>query len=338
MPLKLIPPSAKRRTPNYTARGTHLGCYINRSLGTGEKVLAKKLIRELEKDIERGAITGKGAVGFAAAANAYMKAGGETKYLNPLIGHFKHTPLIDISQTAIDNAATEIYPHATPATLNRQVYTPVSAVLKRAGIERQIKRPIGWRGQRMTHWLTAEQAFSIFDAVPTIHAPEETKLYFRALLILYCYTGMRLSDALRLKTGNVDTVAKTALLYTTKNGAPRLVYLPDVVVEAIKTLPASSPDSRLFPFHKGGRFYKLFRLTCEAAGVVLPARVAFHVFCHTWATWMRQHGGLDTYDLLKTDRWADAASANRYAHVVVSDIAKRADLLPVDPKKKASAA
>lgn len=338
MPLKLIPPSAKRRTPNYSVRGTHLGCYINRSLGTSEKVLAKKLIRELEKDIERGAVTGKGAVGFAAAANAYMKAGGETKYLSPLIAHFKHTALVDITQSAIDNAATEIYPHATPATLNRQVYTPMSAVLKRAGIEQKIKRPIGWRGQRMTHWLTAEQAFSIFNAVPTIQAPSEKKLYFRALLILYCYTGMRLSDALRLKIDNVDLGAKTALLYTTKSKTPRLVYLPDVVIEALKALPAGSSGDRLFPFHKGGRFYKLFRLTCEAAGVVLPPRVKFHVFCHTWATWMRQHGGLDTFDLLKTDRWSDAESANRYAHVVVNDVAKRADLLPVDPKKKASAA
>jgi single-stranded DNA-binding protein len=45
---------------------------------------------------------------------------------------------------------------------------------------------------------------------------------------------------------------------------------------------------------------------------------------------MRQHGGLDTYDLLKTDRWTDPDSADRYAHVVVSEMAKRADRLPVE--------
>jgi len=43
---------------------------------------------------------------------------------------------------------------------------------------------------------------------------------------------------------------------------------------------------------------------------------------------MRQHGGLDTYDLVRTDRWADPESADRYAHVVVSEQARRADLLP----------
>jgi integrase len=85
---------------------------------------------------------------------------------------------------------------------------------------------------------------------------------------------------------------------------------------------------RLFSFHAGGRLRDLLKMTLAEAGVVLPRRVAFHVFCHTWATWMRQHGGLDTFDLVRTDRWADPESADRYAHVVVSEQARRADLLP----------
>jgi hypothetical protein len=62
--------------------------------------------------------------------------------------------------------------------------------------------------------------------------------------------------------------------------------------------------------------------------VSLPRRVAFHVFCHTWATWIRLRGGLDTYDLVRTDRWADAKSADAYAHAIVSEQSKRANLLP----------
>jgi hypothetical protein len=48
---------------------------------------------------------------------------------------------------------------------------------------------------------------------------------------------------------------------------------------------------------------------------------------------MRQHGGLDTYDLVKTNRWADPESADRYAHVVISEQARKADLLPVERRK-----
>jgi integrase len=344
MPIKLIPPSPKRRTPYYAARGTYLGRYVDRSLRTGDQALAKKLIKQIEQSIECGALAPGRALGFAEAASAYMKAGGERNYLGPLIAYFRHEPLAGIDQAAIDHAAAALYPKATPATLNRQVYTPISAVLKRAGEERKIKRPKGWRGRRLTHWLTQQQAFAIFRATSRIPAPPQTRIRFRAFLVLLCYTGMRLGDALGLHRSDVtlqyDRRRKawtgTALLPVTKNGKPRLAYLPSVVVAELRGLPGGlDGEGRLFPFHAGGRLRDLLKATLEAAGVVLPRRVAFHVFCHTWATWMRQHGGLDTYDLLKTDRWADAESADRYAHVVVSDIAKRAEMLPVERKRRA---
>ena len=334
MPIKLVPPSLKRRTPFYSARGTHLGYYVNRSLKTGEKTLAKKLVKQIESDIECGALATSTALGFVEAASAYMKAGGERNYLAPIIAHLRHTPLEQIDQVVIDNTAAALYPNATAATLNRQVYTPISAVLKRAGEERKIKRPKGWRGQKLTHWLTPQQAFAIFKATAKIKAPAETRAKFRIFLITLCYTGMRLSEALRLNRSDVNLKTKTAILARTKNDKPRLVYLPKVVVTELRKMELDG-DGRLFSFHAGGRLRDMLKMALDAAGVVLPRRVAFHVFCHTWGTWMRQHGGLDTYDLLKTDRWTDPDSADRYAHVIVSEMAKRADLLPVEKRKRA---
>lgn len=328
MPLRLVPPRAGK-SPFWGIRGTHLRCYVNRSSGSREKAFAEKLRRKLERDIESGALAGKKAVGFATAAAAYMRAGGDAKYLAPLIRHFQHMALADIDQLAIDNAAADIYPHATAATRNRQVYTPVSAVLKRAGVDSKIKRPKGWRGNKLTHWLTPDHAFRIFAATARIDAPADTKARFRIYLRMLCYTGMRMSEPLRLNKSDIDVKAATARLATSKNDRPRLVHLPPVVISELRKLPGGlDGGGRLFPFHAGGRLRKLFKMTLEAAGIVLPRRVAFHVFCHTWATWMRQHAGLDTYDLVRTDRWIDPDSADRYAHVVVSEQALRADLLP----------
>src|SRR5260370_36771214 len=93
----------------------------------------------------------------------------------------------------IDNAAAELYPPATAATRNRQVYTPVSAVLKRAGIEREIKRPKGWRGSKATEWLEPEQAFPLIDAAYEID-PE-----FGLFCLTLLYTGMRLGDPIKSK-------------------------------------------------------------------------------------------------------------------------------------------
>jgi integrase len=334
MPLKLVPPRAGK-TPFWSIRGTYLGRYIDRSSGSREKAFAAKILAKLKRDIESGALSETKAVGFAAAAAAYMKAGGDGKYLAPLIKHFLHTPVADIDQIMIDNAAAELYPTATAATRNRQVYTPVSAVLKRAGIERQIKRPKGWRGRKLTHWLAPEQALRVFEATARIDAPEETRLTFRIYLRILCYTGMRMSEPLKLAKTDVDLAAATATLRNMKNERDRLVYLPPVVVDDLRQMPGGlEGPGRLFSFHAGGRLRDLLKMTLAEAGVVLPRRVAFHVFCHTWATWMRQHGGLDTYDLVRTDRWADPESADRYAHVVVSEQARRADLLP--GAKKAS--
>jgi integrase len=123
-------------------------------------------------------------------------------------------------------------------------------------------------------------------------------------------------------------------LVDSKNGRPRLVHLLPIVVAELAQFPGGLEGTgRLFSFHAGGRLRELLKMTLEAARVVLPSRVAFHVFCHTWATWMRQHGGLDTYDLVKTNRWADPESADRYAHVVISEQARKADLLPVERRK-----
>jgi integrase len=332
MPLKLREPQAGR-TPYYQIRGTYLGVRVEQSTGTSNRKLASDILRQKREDIERGAVARPGEPSFAEAAINYMTAGGEAQFLAPIIRHFGTLALPAIDQAAIDRAAAALYPNATPATRNRQVYTPISAVLKRAGIERAVKRPIGWRGQRRTGWLTKEQVFALLAATDHIDATPESRREYRALLVLLCYTGMRLGDALGLEQANVDFKQRTALLPDTKNGRPRLTYLPKHVADDLKGLPETK-TGRVFRFHNGGWLRGLFKQAAELAKIELPDRVAFHILSHTWATWMRQYGKLDTADLLATDRWADEESARQYAHVVVSDIAKRADLLPV-PKRKA---
>ena len=151
MPLKLVPPR-QGWSPYWRVRGTYLGCYVNRSTGACQKALAEKFRKKLERDIESGALTGKTATGFAAAAAAYMKAGGDNRFLGPLIEYFTHTPLDQIDQVMVDNAAAEIYPNATIATRNRQVYTPMVAVLRRAGIDKRsagCSRNQSWNQRRL---------------------------------------------------------------------------------------------------------------------------------------------------------------------------------------------
>jgi len=269
-----------------------------------------------------------GSPGFAGAASAYMKAGGDRRFLVPLLRHFEDKPLVEIDQDAIDAAAEKLYPKASPATRNRQVYTPVSAILKRAGVVLELKRPRGAQGRQLTHWLRREQAFRIFGEADRIDDE------FGILLRTLCYTGERLSTILALPIEKIEFEESLAYIGKTKNGDPRGVYLPPDLVKRMKRHPKGlKREGRFFTFTKSGHLYELLELACRRAKVMLPPRVAFHVFCHTWATWMRRYAGADLRGLVGTDRWKDIKSTFRYAHVVVSEDSRKAALLPVEGKR-----
>lgn len=338
MPLKLVPPRAGK-TPFWYVRGTYLSVAVDRSTKASERRVAAKILAQIKDDIERGHFARPAEPTFLSAAVAYMKAGREKRFVQPLLDHFKERALSSIDQGAIDEAAVTLYPTATPATRNRQVYSVVSAILKHAGIDHKLKRPKGARGVQKTDWLWPEQAFRLFKAADSIDP--EFGLFLRVL----CYTGMRLSEALSLRCDDVRLSERFAFVADTKNGQPRPVFLPPELVVRLGAHPrgCSRGSARLFRFTKSGRLYTLLRLSRErmdrresaaAADGHLAASdgssLSFHTFRHTWATWMRRYAGLDTRGLVGTGAWRDRTSAARYEHVVVSEEAMKASLLPVE--------
>lgn len=340
MPIKLIDPSEARRTPYFSGRGTHRGVYVDRSTKVSERREARKIIRGWEEQIERGEYgkpaevveAPKAETTFAGAAIAYMNAGGERRFLAPAIKELGERALSQLDQVEIDAAAIRAFPKGTAAYRNRNFYTPVSAVLKHVGDNRAIKRPKGWRGKKHTTWLEPDQAFALFKAADTLDA--EFGLFLRYL----CYTGMRLGEALNVRLRHLRLDRQTIYLPETKNGEARPVYLPPRLVTALANHPRKldrDADAKLFRFGINGRTRNLLKLAKKAAGISLPPRQGgFHMLCHTWGTWMTRYGKLDTYDLVETERWKDPASARRYAHTEPGSVARRADLLPVEKRRR----
>lgn len=337
MPIKLIPPR-QGRSKNWRIRGTYLKQYVDESAGTADQKLARKKLQQIRAEIERGEFTSRSEPTFVSDAVAYIEAGGDARFLGHfdesigkwtgLIAHFGETPRSRIDQTAIDSAAVKLYPDATPATRNRQVYTPVSAVLKHAGVDRKLRRPAGAQGEERVDWLWPEQAFAVLSSAAKVD--KEWRIFLAALL----YTGMRLREATEgLLCDNTSVAENYARIEKTKNGKARPIHLPPGLVAELANHPRGldRPGETVFRFRKNGALYTMLRETFAAAGVTLPRRVAFHIFCHTWATWMRRYGGSDTQGLIATQRWRDPKSAARYAHVVVSEEATRADRLPTPP-------
>jgi integrase len=296
-----------------------------------------------------------------------MQAGGSGQFLEPILRAWKDRALADIDQIALDVLAADLYPTGSAATRNRQVYTPVSAIMKRAGIKTEFKRPIGWKGNRSTSWLEPQQAFRLFEEADKID-PE-----FGLLCRFLLYTGMRLGEALSRPLRDLQVDRSYVYLPDSKTGEPRGCHLPPVLVEAFHIQPPRpafevgrdkhgrfltgwpaedagvpflqrSPDAKLFRFHNGGALRDMLKDALRAAGLGFPRRQAgFHLFCHTYGSWMHRWGNLDTHGLTRTGRWVDPNSADRYVHTQASEEARRADLLPrptrgvlVDVKTKAS--
>lgn len=332
--LTLVPPK-EGRTPYWYIRGTvpDYG-YIEESTRCTRKGEAKAKLKERELQIRASIKAGRNkgdALGpdFAGAAADYIDNDGEARFMQPLIDHFGKTRLADIDEDAIFEAARTLYPDASNATRNRQVFTPVLAVLRSKRIAIVIDRPKGANGKVRRHFLKPEHADAYLSAAWRLHPR------FAALVETLLYTGLRLSEALRLQVEDLDLNEAYADIAQTKNGEPQRAHLPSNVVRAIRLalLPGNATWDRpekprdtgpVFCLTKSSNLYKLFRSVEAESGVVLPKGVAFHLARHTFGAWTRAAGG----QLIETGRWKSQAGAKPYDHYEITDAAKVADRFP----------
>jgi integrase len=107
---------------------------------------------------------------------------------------------------------------------------------------------------------------------------------------------------------------------------------------SIKPLDPQSVDQAarsVFRYTKGRWLYRLLDKASEASGVTIPDGIAFHIFRHSYAAWMRRHAGLDTSGLVATGAWKSPDAARVYEHVEFSEEAAKAALLPTKSVCKA---
>jgi integrase len=350
MPLKLVPPR-KGKSPNFTIRGSYLGIAVDKSSGTHKRSVARTILANLERAIERGEYPPKEAPAnnrertFLTAAVAYMEAGRRSRYVARLIKRFGTTPLEQIDQAVIDEAAFALFPYAAPSTRNASVYTPVSAILHHAGVDLKLRRPKGAKGRIVTDWLRQQDAAGIIQAADSFD-PE-----FALLLRFLLYTGLRLGEALALRWTDVELESGMVWVRRQKGGIASDLRMRADLREKMAAHGPREPNSRVFRFHQGGDLkHKLTRAKLAYLGLPCPARrpigwrppanrlawANFHTFRHTFATWMRR-AGTDVQGLVATGNWRDQRSAARYAHVVPREEWQRVDDLPsVEKTWKAS--
>ena len=344
MPLKVTPPRNKKATSLYI-RGSYLGVAVDQSARTDKLTLAKKVLKRIEGEIERGEYGQKARADrqqptFVSAALSYLETGHSPRYVKALAVYFQDTPLSEIDQGAIDAAAIAIKPHGTPMNRTAAVYTPVSAILHFAGVDIVVRRPKGFAGRQRTEWLVSADAFGVIEAADGFD-PE-----FATLLTWLLYTGARIGAALDVRRQDIRLDECQAWARSQKGQPHMEIRLHQDLRDRLATLMAAHDRERLFRLHYGAHLgHQLVRAKLAYLGLPCPRRpggwreppnrlawLTFHSFRHTWATWMRQ-AGTDVQGLVATGNWRNERSARRYAHATPRAEWDRIDLLPSLGKK-----
>jgi integrase len=255
-----------------------------------------------------------------------MEAGGERRYMQRLLDRFGGLPLEQINQAVIDQTAKALYPTAAASTLNRQVYTPISAVLKHGATRglceyRQIERPTQPKGR--VRWITPAEADRLITACAA---------HLRPLVVFLLYTGARVSEALYLDWRQVDLQRSHVDFTSTKNGEARGVPLHPRVVAALANLPHREgevfrrPDGYAYARKDdgGGQIKTAFRGACLRAKI---ADFSPHDCRHTWATW-HYAANRDLPALMNLGGWKSEKMVLRYTHVNVAHLARSIAALP----------
>lgn len=323
-----MPLTLKKRGEIWYMRGTVAGHSIYESTGLGDKKSAeiKRARREAEL-IERHAFGTAHTLTFAEAALTYMQSGGEARYLAPILAHFgPRRRLADVDNDAVNGAALALYPGAAPATINRQVITPISAVYQMAAADGKLparrfrRRP---EGQGRIDWLTPEQAELAFTA-----ASERGRRFLAWLL----GSGCRVGETLRLDRADLHLDTCEAWVAEAKNDTPRMVRFPLRTRQVLATgwLPEDGPiflTPKGQPYRVrddagnglGGQIKAEFDAIRDATGL---AFLTPHILRHTWATWYyaqtKDFGGLMDFG-----GWKKADIANHYRKIAPADLGAR---------------
>jgi integrase len=336
MSLRLV---RRPNSPCWIIRGSVRGSRVEKSTEivddgrAASKRLAEEIRARHEIEIVEQTVHGRRvSATFGQATVIYLENGGSRRYLDRVLDHFDKTPLARIDQDAIDRGARKVYPDATPATRNRQFYTPAVAVITAAARRGLCPMPLIERPRDdkvlRVRWLKPYEAERLIEAC----AP-----HLKPLVILLLYTGARCGEALWLDWDSVDLTRRHATFPETKNGDARGVPLNGRVVAALAALPHRDgevfrkPDGMPYERPKGDddhsagtRIKTAFRAAVRRAGIT-----DFHPHdCrHTFATWhyQRHH---DLTALMKIGGWKSEKMVLRYAHTNTDEHLDSVDALP----------
>lgn len=270
----------KRRGKIWHVEGSLGGERYRESTGTSSRAHAEAFRVKREREILDGTYLGEGrATIFATAALVYLEKGGEGRFLDPILARFGSSRLADITPAQVSAFARERYGHLAPATVKRNLYTPLNAVMRAAHKAQlgplyrfdppKVKRaPVAYADDRWLEQFFANAGFRI-----------------AATVLFMTLTGARVSEACRLAPADIDLARGEAILRLTKNGKSRRVPLAPVLVTALQRaldelVKEIDGAPRLFGYADRWSVNQAIERACRRAGIAVMSshKVGRHAF------------------------------------------------------------
>ncbi len=254
------------------ATGSIGGKRVRKSLGTRDARQADELCTRYEAKLWKRHSYGEEAVRtFEEAAVSYLEAGGEARFLPPLIRRFKGRVLGSIRPGELRAAAQAIYPGCAPRTLNRQGITPARSVINHAAA-------LGWcpamkveafearKPKRRTvdrQWIDAFMATA-----------DSRGLHHAAAAMLFMHTtATRIGETVRIMPEHVDLQRRVVVLASTKEEDwEERALTTELIVRIANLKPRARPIGDRWPvplFGYSSRFTlgQAIERICKAAGI-----------------------------------------------------------------------
>ena len=293
MPIKMYAPGTRKGNRFWVAR-----VFINgkrRESSTRETNEGRA--RRIAEGIERKLADGRGASkGIGALIESYIAARRPAKdderYLLNLKSYLGNRK--PITQADAEEAARLLYPGRSPATWNRQVFTPLSAVLRHYGEPVVLKRP---RVKPPKHRAVSR---AIRDTLINTASGD-----LKCLLTIMFYTGARISEAISLTWERVDLQRRILQLDVTKTGEHGWRAMPEKLF--LELANRGSKDGRVLGWATRAGPRKALATLRKATGIAFTP----HMARHTFATLLVDEGA-NLKDVMAAGGWRSLNSVNRY--------------------------
>lgn len=308
-----------------TIDGYVAGQRVRKRAQSSDIRLAREEAATLESDILRTGWHGqrRGSRLFSEALKSYLASAPRTANTKAMLARILRAmgdlPLCEINQQIVnDLRVIMLREDASPATVVRNIITPLRAILGHAEIQGWSSVPrfiIPRQSKGRTKFLLPDEMERLLAVAPP---------HLRPLLVFLVTTGARMAEAIELDWRDVDLAAPRVNFWKTKIGVPRLnVGLPLRTVLALaglrhrvgpvfltaRGLPYADRERR-----EGGQINYFWKRLVSAAG--LDPTLTPHDLRHTWASWFYVTSDKDLLLLMREGQWTSTRMVERYAHIM----------------------